>query len=509
MAVAACRPEPPRPLRHPLETELKLALPPAALPRLRRHPLFRNAHPVGEPHWLDNRYFDTPAHRLAAHHVALRLRLGGGQRLRTVKGSSPSVAGLSRRAEWEITAPRGVADAGFADVDDAGIRRLLERHAHHLREVFLTRFRRETRRLEPRRGVSILLMLDRGRISAQGHNEPICELELELERGQPADLFELASRLAVDLPLQPEDRSKADRGYRLAGLTRPEPMSAPLRRRKAADAPAIEAFKASMDAEIGEWRALLGKDAACDTGEFLHRSRVIQRRLRTLLRLYAPALPQRFVAEWDRRLATDARRLGAARELDVLCSTLQEQPSLHRSDAGRRLRQHAQAAREEALAAALAASGPRRQMSTLLQLQGAMLRLHGGASAEAPAASLVAEGLDKLRRRVRRRLREVDAAAHPGRDPHVLHRLRLAVKDLRNAAVAAAAIGVTTRDPTRIGALADDLGGLQDIAAARRQLREWANADTRLASPIADLVAGLEPRHRRLLARALRRARQI
>jgi CHAD domain-containing protein len=121
----------------------------------------------------------------------------------------------------------------------------------------------------------------------------------------------------------------------------------------------------------------------------------------------------------------------------------------------------------------------------------------------------VAEGLDKLRRRVRRRLREVDAAAHPGRDPHVLHRLRLAVKDLRNAAIAAAAIGVTTRDPTRIGALADDLGGLQDIAAARRQLREWANADTRLASPIADLVAGLEPRHRRLLARALRRARQI
>jgi CHAD domain-containing protein len=184
--------------------------------------------------------------------------------------------------------------------------------------------------------------------------------------------------------------------------------------------------------------------------------------------------------------------LGAARELDVLCSTLQEQPSLHRSDAGRRLRQHAQAAREEALAAALAASGPRRQMSTLLQLQGAMLRLRGGASAEAPAASLVAEGLDALRRRVRRRLREVDAAAHPGR-----------------AAIAAAAIGVTTRDPTRIGALADDLGGLQDIAAARRQLREWANADTRLASPIADLVAGLEPRHRRLLARALRRARQI
>jgi CHAD domain-containing protein len=148
-------------------------------------------------------------------------------------------------------------------------------------------------------------------------------------------------------------------------------------------------------------------------------------------------------------------------------------------------------------------------MSMLLRLQGAVLRLRGGASAAVPAATLVAEGLDTLRRRVRRRLREVDAAAHPGRDPHLLHRLRLAVKDLRNASFCAAAIGVTASDLTRIGALADELGGLQDIAAARRQLREWANADARLAAPIADLVAGWEPRHRRLLARALRRARQI
>jgi inorganic triphosphatase YgiF len=511
----------------PLETELKLTLTPAALPALRKHPLFRDAAPAAPVRWLDNRYYDTPAYRLAAHQVALRLRRSGAERVRTVKLAAPADTGLSSRAEWEVRCdpaptcrPRGAgaatafAGTGFADVDDASTRRLLERHAHHLREAFTTRFRRETRRIRPRPGVSVLLMLDRGHIRAAQRRAPICELELELEHGHPADLFELAALFAADLPLRPEDASKADRGYRLVGH-RPKASRPPRAPRPAPTA--IVAFKRAAARELTAWRDLSSDAARRDAVERRHRVRVALRRLRALLRLYEPALPGRFVARWHKRLGDDARQLGVARELDVLCSTTLR-PGLigQRTQGARLLAAHAQRMRRAAVLEAEAAFGTRAQRAALLRYQADLSRLRGGRKRAAPGTQVAREQLRDLRRRVRRRLKTIDAAPHPGREAAALHRLRLAVKALRDASLlAAAAPGATgaTRRQTRKAAglarLAEDLGALQDIEVARRRLREWANARHRLAAPIAAVVTGLEPRHRRLLARALRRAHRI
>lgn len=206
------------------EIELKLALPPAAVRRLRRHPLFIAAAPLGPSRVLDNRYLDTPARELAAAGIALRTRRDGRLWLRTVKIAARSVNGLSRRPEWEVPCPADPhpASLDFSDVDVASVGRRLARHAPALREVFATRFRRETRRLRIGDGVSILLMLDRGEIRAGRRREPICELELELERGRASDLRRLAATLCAELPLRPEDRSKAERGHALAAPpTRP------------------------------------------------------------------------------------------------------------------------------------------------------------------------------------------------------------------------------------------------------------------------------------------------
>lgn len=201
-----------------LEIELKLTLAPSAVRALRRHESFAKAAPVGSPRMLLNRYHDTADLRLAAHGVALRTRRTGRRWARTVKCAMPAVGGLSRRPEWETPCPAevDVRRLSFADVDRTAVRRLLERSAPDLHAVFVTRFRRETRRLRLRPGATVLLMLDRGEIRAGRRRAPICELELELERGTAADLRRLAATLCADLPLTPEDRSKAERGYALA-----------------------------------------------------------------------------------------------------------------------------------------------------------------------------------------------------------------------------------------------------------------------------------------------------
>src|ERR1700730_3167472 len=50
---------------------------------------------------------------------------------------------------------------------------------------------------------------------AGGHSSPLCEVELELKRGESAELFKLARALAEEVPVQLTVKSKAEHGYTL------------------------------------------------------------------------------------------------------------------------------------------------------------------------------------------------------------------------------------------------------------------------------------------------------
>ena len=196
----------------PLEIELKLAFPEETLPALLRHPLIAAAPRAGEPATLDNTYYDTPALTLRAHKIAVRLRKQGAETIQTVKCAATSHDGLTRRPEWE-RAWNGQFD--FSAIDDPAAAALLDRTRDELAPVFSTRFRRDTRRLQPRDGVCILAMIDTGAVVAGARAAPISELELELAAGDADDLRRLAAELQKTLPLAPENISKAERGYRL------------------------------------------------------------------------------------------------------------------------------------------------------------------------------------------------------------------------------------------------------------------------------------------------------
>src|SRR5690606_9497056 len=87
-----------------------------------------------------------------------------------------------------------------------------------LQPLFTTDFVREKADIgwgEGEEEVLIEAALDLGTVRAGEREEEICELELELRKGQPRALLELAIGLADDLALMPCDISKAERGYRL------------------------------------------------------------------------------------------------------------------------------------------------------------------------------------------------------------------------------------------------------------------------------------------------------
>jgi inorganic triphosphatase YgiF len=199
-----------------METELKLSLNEADLPRLLTHPLLANG---AGTHRLLNTYFDTPDLALQHRRMAVRERLAGDQWLLTVKTAGQSQNGLSRRQEWEAPTTPGTLDFESL-VDDAALATDLMALRPALRALFCTDFER-LRWVIEHAGAQIEVALDRGRIHVPGTDlgEPLLELELELLSGPEHALMALADVLRQTphglVALTPSDASKAQRGMAL------------------------------------------------------------------------------------------------------------------------------------------------------------------------------------------------------------------------------------------------------------------------------------------------------
>lgn len=481
------------------EIELKLSLPRSALAALRRHPLFAAAPPVGRRQTLINTYFDTPELLLKSHRIALRTRKQGRTWLQTVKCGGEFAGGLSHRPEWEHPY-RGAFD--FTPVDAPPVRALLEAQQPQLQAVLTTTFRRETRRHRPRDGVEILLMLDVGTIQAAGRSMPLCELELELVAGQARDLFDLALGLAADLPLLPEDISKAQRGYLLLlnqtlapTKSRPSPVLA-------TDTP-LAAFRALAMDGLRQWQANAQGAMVSDNPEFIHQMRAALRRLKSLLRIMAPALPESFVAEWRLRLQAQAHRLGAARDMDVLVATiLSPVTSSPEAPPGlQHLHHKAEAARTRVRRQTRNALVHGKPGETLLAFGAALHAL--GEAPDAPLGSLhdfAHQQLTGLRKRARRRLAEV--RAQPGAD--AFHALRIALKSLRYGLEFFLPLSSPNKARRLLDGIAraqDELGFIHDLAAAGAQLGLWAGRRAELREAAAVVMGWHGQRAQQSMAR--------
>jgi inorganic triphosphatase YgiF len=199
-----------------METELKLSLNEADLPRLLTHPLLAQGASTQR---LLNTYFDTSDLALQQRRMAVRERLAGDLWLLTVKTAGQSQNGLSRRQEWEGPTTPGALQFDTL-VDDATLAADLMALRPALRALFCTDFERQ-RWVVTHAGAQIEVALDQGRIHVPGTalSEPLLELELELLSGPETALLALADVLRQtpqgDLTLTPSDTSKAQRGMAL------------------------------------------------------------------------------------------------------------------------------------------------------------------------------------------------------------------------------------------------------------------------------------------------------
>jgi triphosphatase len=422
---------------HPVEIELKLALPPQQAGKFLKLMARRRSVPVQQN--LVTRYFDTPDFALSAQGVALRVRRVGRRWVQTLKTEGERRGGLSQRAEYEIGVTRGTPD--WARFPEAAQALVPEAVRAQLVPVFETHFSRTAWLVGGRGGARVEVALDVGEVHAGSRRQPICEIELELKAGQPDALFALAQGWATQLDCMPLDISKAERGVRLAHDQAARPVNSvpvALSRGMCVE----DGFAAMVQACLAQFQANLPGVLASDDIEYVHQARVALRRLRAALRLYRRVcvLPDALMDG----LRTLAAALGPARDWDVLCNETLPAIAPHYPDAA--AWEHGLSAldaqRAEVRAAMRAALMQAHPGAWLLAFQRWLLRhgwrLHaeGRAAAEArrfaqlsPLEKWAHRALQKGHGPVVRGAREFDQLQAPQR-----HALRIAIKRQRYAA---------------------------------------------------------------------------
>lgn len=461
------------------EIELKLEIDPSSLPRLARHPRIRAAaEGRAQTRQLRTVYFDTEDLALARNGVELRIRQLGRSYRQAVKAEASERGALFDRVESECQVEGEVPQ--IERILDPSLRELVWRvvAGRPLSAVFYTDVRR-TRRILKEGDDELELCQDQGEVVAGETRRAICELELEVRQGSPAFAFDLALELLGSIELRPARASKSMRGHALLSGERARPRKA---RRVELSRQALlhEALASIVSDCLAQIRA---NEAPASEGvdpEGVHQLRIGVRRLRSALRLFGPLLPLEQVQSLNGELRWLAWELAPARDLDVfveeligpLARTHQDDPAI------KTLRDEATALRAEARQRVREALDSPRYTRLVLSLGHWLARAawtdqalsQESARLFLPAESYASELLERLHRKALRLGRRLEGATIEDR-----HRLRIRLKRLRYAAEFFRSLHPgkrTRRYLSRLSALQDVLGELNDVATADRVLAE-------------------------------------
>ena len=181
------------------EVQLKLVTLPSQLPALRLALDKACAKTVPESSLVTSTYYDSPDLKLWQQSLSLHVQEQNGRRVQVVKG-------IGSAAAWRGMVDREWQDPIAADRPDLAAPetgpRLGAVVGDALRPLFKTQIRRTLFKVDLDPSVEITAELDEGEVSAaDGHAaEPVCELQLDLNHGDPAFLYDMALRLLDAAP---------------------------------------------------------------------------------------------------------------------------------------------------------------------------------------------------------------------------------------------------------------------------------------------------------------------
>ncbi len=457
-------------------------------------------------------YFDTPDRRLAAAGLALRLRKEGRRWVQTLKAAGPNAM---QRLEHNVplTGAMGVPASAVPGADPlrhagtaagnllaaALTARDGDESAPRLVALYRTDIWRRIRTLRATGG-TVELAFDSGEIVAGERRWPVCELEIELLRGRPGAVIDVARRWVRRHELWLDVRSKAERGDRLereaqlgpvikaGGEVRLEPEQSAHAALRAVVAHCLQQILPNAS-EVADGRC---------SDEHVHQLRVGLRRLRSALRFFA-GWTAPFDPAWAARLTALFRQLGVARDRDALAASLL--PALRQAGA-------------PLFELPPAPDGPtptellRTSEATLLLLDLLAYQVNGPAApapplADAPAGDVrpAPEPLPPLPDAVTARLQRWHRrVVRPGKryaelDDLARHSLRKRVKRLRYAAEFVASLyggKAVARYLKRLAPVQDSLGRYNDLCVGLATYRSAVGDDPRAWFAIGWLTARRE-----------------
>ena len=452
------------------EVELKLELTADAADRLEAAGLFPGQPEIIRQHAI---YFDTSDHTLSASGLSLRIRQNGDKRVQTIKVNGGAAAGLFVRSEWEREVE---SDHPIID-ESTPIPALMNDEMGELGPLFAV----ENERHLWNSG-AVEISLDRGSIIAGERETPVCEVELEQKGSDPAAIFALARRIDALAPVRLGIMSKAERGYRLLGPTLTATKAEPIK--LDADMTAARAFQEIVHACLRQFR--LNEPLIADNQETaaLHQARVALRRLRSAISIDKRMVADKRADILNRELRWLAAELGKARDLDVLIERADEGP----------FKARLMTERTKAYAGVIAALASDRARAVMIDLvewisTGAWLSNSEGRDLrELPVREFATRTLDRLRRKAKKRGRDLEELSDEAR-----HEVRKAAKKLRYATEFYASLYERKRERRRhkrflstLETLQDKLGMLNDLTTTPELLQRLGLMD----DPAAQALLG-------------------
>ena len=483
----------------PKEVELKFSAPPDCLDQLRSHSEFEEKlrAPIVDQ-TLVSTYYDFDNFSLRRHGLSLRVRQVGPHRVQTLKSIAGDGSPLAERTEFENEISGDLPDLGTLHAPPLSPI-LAEQGDNRLRPLFETKIHRKAFRIE-QNGAEIEFAVDTGEIITDGSAAPVSEIELELKRGDPGELFALAKTINAIVPVELTLQSKSETGYRLfenqlkgASLAPPVELNPTMT--------AAEAFKhitrSCLRHLIANHTLVMAHDPRA-----VHQTRVALRRFRVAISAFSRVVADAEVQAIKAGLKHFAQQLGPARDLDVLIEgELKPFRARHPKEKGaaslirsfNRQREKAYEAAARAIdsadfrkfvisCAAWIESGPWTSdvEPSRVQLRQQSVGVHA------------AQQISRRRKQCRRIGRDLDALTDTER-----HRVRIAVKKLRYTLEFFGSLYPSGSGHKRkevllraCQKLQDALGGLNDLVVRRALLAKTLDAKTAGATDRA-FAAGL------------------